>query len=100
MPQAAGSRNALDERRAAGAGSQQEVLDSSWTLAAFSAFHEMRAGRPPSQVDGGDVEEESDAGGDGGAGPLAGVRRFASSFQRYAIFQLHELQQHCIQVVF
>lgn len=86
-PRAPGSANPQDEGRTAGAGSQQQVLDSSWTHAAFRAFHEMRAGRPLSEVHGSDGEEEEpDTGRGVGAGPLAGVRRLTSSFQRCARF--------------
>ncbi|CAM9689900.1 unnamed protein product [Scytosiphon promiscuus] len=82
LPRAAGAANPQDEGRAAGAASQKQVLDNSWTHAAFRAFHEMRAGRPLSEVDGSGGEEEPDAGRGVGAGPLAGVRRLTSSFQR------------------
>ncbi len=83
-PRVPGAARALsDERRAVAAGSQQEVLDSSWTHAAFRAFHEMRAGRPPpSESDGGDRDELGETGGGSGGGPWAVARRLALNLPR------------------
>lgn len=71
-----------DERRVAAAGAPPPVLDSSWTHAAFRAFHEMRAGCPPPPAVDGDGQEQGEPAGGGFEGPLAGVRRLASKFPR------------------
>lgn len=83
-PRVPGVATALsDERRAVAAGYQQQVLDSSWTHAAFRAFHEMRAGRPPlSESAGGDNDGLGETGGGLGRGPLAVARRLASNLPR------------------
>ncbi|CAN0215364.1 unnamed protein product [Ectocarpus sp. 13 AM-2016] len=68
-----------DERMAvADDADSQRVLDSSWTHAAFRAFHEMRAGPPPSSETNGGEDEGQNEGGGGATGPLAGVRRLVS----------------------
>ncbi|CAB1109485.1 unnamed protein product [Ectocarpus sp. CCAP 1310/34] len=68
-----------DERTAvADAADSQRVLDSSWTQAAFRAFHEMRAGPPPPSETNGGEEEGQDEGGGGATDLLAGVRRLVS----------------------
>lgn len=85
-PRLSGNAKALsDETRVAAARYQQPVLDSSWTHAAFRAFHEMRAGCPPSSAVDGDREVQDEAGGGGGKGPLAGVRRLSSNLPRCAV---------------
>lgn len=70
------TRPSLDEA----AYPKAKAADGSWTHAAFRAFHEMRAGRPPqSAFD--QVDEVDDA------GPLAGFRRLTAGLNRYAILQ-------------
>lgn len=57
-----------------------QVVDASWTHAAFRAFHEMRAGRPLSA----EIEEVAEE--DDHAGPLGGVVRLATRLSRYDFY--------------
>lgn len=50
------------------------VVDNSWTLSAFRAFHEMRAGRPPFDLDRKEGEQHAES--------LASVRGRASWLPR------------------
>lgn len=63
------------------------VADGSWTHSAFRAFHELRAGLPPSLLHADGAEEGGGGGKEGsedsfGAGPLGGLRRLASGMPR------------------
>ncbi|CAN0400897.1 unnamed protein product [Ectocarpus sp. 8 AP-2014] len=71
-------RTAKGRTAVADAADSQRVLDSSWTHAAFRAFHEMRAGPPPPPETNGGEEESQDEGGGSATGPFAGVRRLVS----------------------